>query len=103
MLGWIWLPSALTDDSIPDTLNEVVTPDMVKLHGCSLYPAIVIVYHSSNGTLSAYDTPLGWALVNKSCLTPGEVKHPNEFNVFKTIQTCNTHLKVVNVFPEEYF
>ena len=48
----------------------------------------------------SHDTPMGWALVDQHCVTPGKVVHSCESTVFKTIQTCNNHPKVVNVFPE---
>lgn len=108
----IFLPPALTNDFIPNSKNEIATPDIVSAHkhvsylaknfnevnnGCDVY---ILVGRDCGAAMAtkcfgykapyAHRTPLGWALVGSACLDN------QNLNKSATVLKANINLESMN-------
>ena len=118
---WITLPSTFTHPSIPDSRDEVATPDIVRAHPhirkfASKFPEIaadheVLLLIGVNCGAAmrtrcygsrfpfVHHTALGWAIVGPTCLQANTSQSP--YKVLKTKTSSCEHFKADTIFPDQ--
>ena len=118
---WLTLPSTLTHPSIPDSRDEVATPDLVRAHPhirkyASNFPEItsdeeVLLLIGVNCGAAmrtrcygsrypfVHHTALGWAVVGPTCLQSNTLQKPHKILKTKTSASCE-HFEADKIFPE---